>query len=554
MFFAMTHQFNFSVPIIGGNPLTFSLGGGEVLYLLGANGTGKSSLVSKLFTMHQANARRISAHRQTWFESNTPDITASARKLLESNFHEQDMQIHARHREWNPAARATMAIFDLIDADTVQERKIAALVRQGDDVGAKEEAKIPSPIQVINEMMRLSNLPIKISLQEGQSIFVQKNGGHKYSIAELSDGERNAFLIGAAVLTAKPGTLILIDEPERHLHRSIASPLLKFLFDKRKDCSFVVSTHELMLPIDMPAATTLLVRGCEYQGQVVKAWTLDMMPPGAPINEELKQDIFGARRKIIFVEGTLQSLDAPLYGLLFPQVSIIPKETCRSVEHAVRGLRGASDMHWIEAWGIVDNDQRSQEDIDRLRDVGVWALSHYSVESYYYHPNTIRRIAARNSKVTGEGAELLAKTAIDSGVAAAIGQKDHMITSAVLRSARETMKQMLPTRKNIQNKNSVNVEIDVAALRAVEEVRFDSLIASWDWDGLLARYPLRESPAFDRVVEGIKLVDRATYRAAVLKMLQEEPDALEELRALLGDLYSIVIACVRAWFNCHFWG
>jgi predicted ATPase len=68
--------------------------------------------------------------------------------------------------------------------------------------------------------MRLSNLPIEISVEEGQKIVARKNGGNGYSVAELSDGERNAFLIAADVLTAKPGTLILIDEPERHLHRS----------------------------------------------------------------------------------------------------------------------------------------------------------------------------------------------------------------------------------------------------------------------------------------------------------------------------------------------
>ena len=78
--------------------------------------------------------------------------------------------------------------------------------------------------------MRLSNIPIEIAVEEGQKVVARKNGGAPYSIAELSDGERNAFLIAADVLTAKPGTLLLIDEPERHLHRSIISPLLQSPF------------------------------------------------------------------------------------------------------------------------------------------------------------------------------------------------------------------------------------------------------------------------------------------------------------------------------------
>lgn len=202
----MPNQFQFNIPSVSENPVVFSLGIGDVLYLLGANGTGKSSLVSRLFAQHQNDAKRISAHRQTWFESNTLDMTPRNRQDIENNVRAQDSQPQARYREWNPAGRANMAIYDLIDADTMQERKIAGLVRAGKIEAAQEEAQYPSPIQIINELMRLSNLPIEISVEEGQKIVARKNGGNGYSVAELSDGERNAFLIAADVLTAKPGT------------------------------------------------------------------------------------------------------------------------------------------------------------------------------------------------------------------------------------------------------------------------------------------------------------------------------------------------------------
>jgi hypothetical protein len=282
------------------------------------------------------------------------------------------------------------------------------------------------------------------------------------------------------------------------------------------------------------------MRSCEYDGQDVNTWTVDLVPPGAAIDEDLKRDLLGARRKMLFVEGTAQSLDAPLYSLLFPQVSVIPKEGCRNVEHAVRGLRGAPDMHWIAAWGIVDNDQRSPEEISRLREAGVWALSHYSVELLYYHSNIVARMAARQAGVIGANASALAKSALGGAVGAAKAQKDHLITSAVLRSARDKMLNSLPTRGDIKGNGSVKVEVDIAALRTAEESRFDSLIDATDWDGLLTRYPLRESSAFDRVVAGIKMADQLTYQAAVLKLLQDEPGAAIELRDLLGDLYASV--------------
>ena len=61
-------------------------------------------------------------------------------------------------------------------------------------------------------------------------------------------GKEPKDIIAAEVLTAKPDTLVLLDEPERHLHRSIISPLLNSLISKRRDCSFIVSTHLVTEP------------------------------------------------------------------------------------------------------------------------------------------------------------------------------------------------------------------------------------------------------------------------------------------------------------------
>ncbi|MBX9907887.1 MAG: ATP-binding protein, partial [Beijerinckiaceae bacterium] len=360
-----------------------------------------------------------------------------------------------------------------------------------------------------------------------------------HDLAELSDGERNAFLIAIEVLTAKPGTLILIDEPERHLHRSIISPLLKLLFDRRKDCAFIVSTHELLLPLDTPSALSLMVRGCEYQGQQVRSWTVDFIPPGIDIDDDLKRDLLGGRRKMIFVEGVAQSLDLPLYSLLFPNVSITPKFGCRDVEHAVRGLRAVANVHWVAAWGIVDNDQRTPEDVQRLKDAGIWALSHYSVEALYYHPAIISRIAKRQEAFTGAKAHDLINAAMTDAVTAAKAQREHLVSSAVLRAARERVMTALPKRVDVNaGASSVKVEVDVASMRVAEEKRFDRLVTTADWDGLITRYPLRESSAFDRIVNGLKIADQATYRAAVLKLLQDDAGALMDLRDLLGGLYA----------------
>ena len=100
----------------------------------------------------------------------------------------------------------------------------------------------------------------------------------------------------------------------------------------------------------------------------------------------------------------------------------------------------------------------------------------------------------------------------------------------------------LPTRETIEGGNPLTVEVNTSALRAAEEHRFDALVNARDWDGLLTRYPLRESSAFRRVSSELKMPDRETYQAAVLKLLQDDSDALAELRGVLGNLYSSITA------------
>ncbi|MEL6660944.1 MAG: hypothetical protein AAFR36_31115, partial [Bacteroidota bacterium] len=258
---------------------------------------------------------------------------------------------------------------------------------------------------------------------------------------------------------------------------------------------------------------------------------------------QLKRDILGSRRKMIFVEGTAQSLDVPLYSLLFPGVSVTPKQGCRDVEQAVRGLRAVADAHWVAAWGIIDNDQRPPEEVQRLKDAGVWALTHYSVEALYYHPLIISRIAALQAALTGHNADELTKAATGDAVAAAKAQREHLVTSTVLRTVRKRIMAALPNRAAVEGGvPSVKLEVDIAAIRAAEEARFDQLIDSVDWDGLITRFPLRESSAFDRVVDGLKIADQETYRATVLKLLQDDAGAMNELRDLLGGLYTVVAA------------
>lgn len=98
------------------------------MFVLGANGTGKSSIMHLFYKAHHGNARRISAHRQTWFASNTVTLSPEQKRSTESNIQGTDTSPDARWKDDYSAQRASIAIYDLIDAENVRARLIAGAV------------------------------------------------------------------------------------------------------------------------------------------------------------------------------------------------------------------------------------------------------------------------------------------------------------------------------------------------------------------------------------------------------------------------------------------
>lgn len=529
-------SFNFTIPEPSGEPLTITLDIGQCIFVLGANGTGKSSLMYKFYSAHPATSQRISAHRQTWFSSSSVTLSPEQKRNTETNISNSDTDAQSRWKDDYAAQRANIAIYDLIDAENIRARTIAGAVDCGDIDLAKTLSKKDAPIKIINELLRLSNIPIEISVKQNEQVLASKSGSQPYSVAELSDGERNALLIAASVLTVLPGTLLLIDEPERHLHRSIISPLLTLLFAKRLDCAFIVSTHDVMLPLDNPSARTMLVRGCTYNGAAVTSWDADLVPSESNIDEALKKDILGSRRTLIFIEGDDRSLDHPLYSLVFPNVTVVAKSSCRDVEHAVLGIRSATDLHWLRAYGIVDNDRRTPEDISRLKGKGVFAVSVYSVESLYYHPEIQRKVAVRHALVTGEDSEALVESAKNAAVASVGPHVQRLSERVVEKTLRDELDKHWPKQTEISAGKQINISIDVAATVNEEVSVLKQAIAERNIEKIISRYPVRETPLLTEIARKLGFQTRDQYENAVRKLLMDDSVALEFIKSQFGTL------------------
>ena len=116
------------------------------------------------------------------------------------------------------------------------------------------------------------------------------------------------------------------------------------------------------------------------------------------IPDDVKQDILGARGKILYIEGTEGSLDAPLYRELFPEFTVVPKGGHSSVDKSVKGMRASEDLHQADVAGLVDKDMRSDLAIQNAIDKNIGVLNVWEVESIYYSLEALVAVANHQIK------------------------------------------------------------------------------------------------------------------------------------------------------------
>ena len=429
----------------------------------------------------------------------------------------------ARYLDDRSGERVNSSLFDL--ASQIQAREHAITTAVDGIAGDLDKAKqMRSPLREINELF--SAVGLSVSLELIQGTFGAHAGGAQYPANSMSDGERSAFLIAASVLTAAPGSLMLIDEPERHLHRSIASALLTEVVAARSDCTFIISTHDLQLVTGSPKARTVVLRSCQFEQGDPVCWDADLLNDASAIPDDLKTLILGSRRKLLFVEGAKASLDLPLYECLFPDVTICPAAGCEEVEKCVKGLRETGDHHWVKACGIIDRDFRTEAQIDALKEKGIFALGVHSVESVYYDPTTQSLVAERFCGLTGQDTNSRVELA-RNGALHALQDAPHLAKERARAGFHNAV---------LAAESSGSVCLKLEEFINQENKRFADRLADCDLEALVSEYPIKKSRVIDAVAKAIGFDRRKDYESAVLKVLSAHGPEWHALRLKFAGL------------------
>lgn len=291
--------------LVKGSNFQFDVLKGGVVFGLGANGTGKSSFVSLLARNNSKKVTRLTGNREITLSSSSVAITGKTRNDYEQYFQSALRRDATRYYSDQSRQLTESIMYDLKEADSyfISKNYNTLLSPSSTEAGIKENLskfKIElSPLKKVEDILRSGGLNFDFSYNQTGVLECKDSNGVVISVNMLSDGERAAFLMAARVITAPVKQLILLDEPERHLHRSISSPLIRALLDYRPDCSFMIVTHDLSLPKDFSDSQILLFRDFVHPNK----WSVEKIETLSAISEDVVNAILGSKEKLLFVEG-----------------------------------------------------------------------------------------------------------------------------------------------------------------------------------------------------------------------------------------------------------
>jgi len=466
---------------------------GRNLLFVGANGSGKTRLGTWLEMSSPEKDRvfRISAQKSLSMpDSTTPvSIELAERNLL---FGSPTDAANKHHYRWQrkPATTplddyAKLMVF-LFSDETEENAKYKVVQRQS-------TTKVEPPLTRLDKVKQAWEriLPHRELVIGGLRIQTQVRGDVNkiYNSSEMSDGERVIFyLIGQCLAAPKDG-IVVIDEPELHLHKSVQAPLWAEVERLRPDCLFVYLTHDVDFAVAQEGAQRVWLKS--FDGT---SWDWELIEDKGDLPDDLLIEVLGSRKPVVFVEGVNGSHDVSLYREILTGFLVIPRGSCDQVIQAVRALRSNTQLHHLQVYGLIDRDRRMGPEIAALQTDNIYSLDVAEVENLFCTQEILALVSARLARdattdfhgvVTHVFKQLKAEldTQVSLRVIAEVKFKLNLFdASARGVSALSTALQQLAQ------------GINVSALYAQFDGEFQTVINTTDYRGLLRLYNRKSLP------------------------------------------------------------
>ncbi|WP_025118630.1 DUF4435 domain-containing protein [Bacillus sp. H1m] len=367
------------------------------IVFLGSNGSGKTRLGIELEKgLDPKTVMRISAQKSLVIpnEISPTSIEVAKSNLMFGHFYQNfdaSIQFKGGNRWGNNPASSLLDDYGKLLTFLVSDNYEELLRHRRDSHQVNEKKE--SPTTLLDSVIEIWESVIphrKLTIKSGYIEVSDRDGNLPYKASSMSDGERVIFyLIGQCLATPTDG-VIIIDEPELHIHKSIQRKLWNLIEQKRPDCLFIYLTHDLEFASTRTGSMKICLQ--EFDGEKFHWFPI---PENEDIPEEVYLEIIGSRRPILFIEGTASSYDKHIYSLVYQDFTIRALGSCEKVIEATKSFNALQRMHNLSCFGIVDRDYRPAEYIASLEEVNIFCPKVSEVENLFLVEELLVEVASR---------------------------------------------------------------------------------------------------------------------------------------------------------------
>ncbi len=373
------------------------------IVIIGANGSGKTRFGRDIEQRYDSQTHRISAQKSL---SMPREVSPKSRPRAEAEF------LYGAYDENNPNNNLRFKIGSrwgqnpntfllddyeklmvLLHTDEYEE----SIKFKENYIPGQEQEKPYTKLDQVKDIWEYVLPHRKLVIKAGYiETYPIENTGGRYNSSEMSDGERVVFYLIGEVVSVKENSIVVIDEPEMHIHKAITKKLWDKIEQERPDCTFIYLTHDIDFASSRIGSTKIWAKS--FDGA---CWAYEILDGDQELPEQLYLEILGSRKPILFIEGDDSSIDHRILQLVFTDHTTKPVGSCDKVLQITKSFNDQRGFHNIESFGLIDRDRRTEDEIEHIRNPNIWVASVSEIENFLLLEDIVKIVAKYMMKDPG---------------------------------------------------------------------------------------------------------------------------------------------------------
>ena len=506
---------------------------GQSTIIVGQNGVGKSELLKKLRETNLKNCFIIPANKNLYIDSE------NVNKYIDEN----EIENKIKNQKFKDLG---YSLYSIDDGKSLFSYLVSFYISNNCQKKTDKNPPEISKLDKVKGIWKKIFPEIEIFTESGKRILeFSKNESKKYTINQLSDGERSVLFYLLIMILIPEKSLVIIDEPETHLNIALCNKLWDYLLEEKEESKFVFISHNKDFIGSRVNSDVIWCKNYDVNddknNKFIRIEKNDILP------KDLIVSLLGSKKeKILFCEGKdndgkTKEYDYKMYNLLYSDEYFVkPVEGHLSVieyTKACNELKEKLEINSKEAYGIIDRDCLNNEEVQKLRSKNIIILPTNEIEMLMLHEKILEYYLQphhENKEIKHKIEDF--KEAFKNKL---LERKDTIIANYVRSKCNKIFEnrriENFKSISEIENsKNKIFEEMDVKKFWEEQEVELEKIISENNYRGMLRVCSLKNEIIRTPQVGGIIDREYEKYPMKCLNVIKRNKELQNIIREYIG--------------------